>query len=441
MRFKLKQRSLILINTIFVPVYLFRFYVLLFVFLIFFSPNLAFSQTNESDLINFTAENIPISTALYKLSLQCGYDISYDASDTSLQKLISISAKEKYAFDIYREILANTNQSFKQIDNLIVIFKVNDKIEQSLNPEDESTYLLPVENSIKNSIIPDTVYVSDTIFRTKTDTLLITQTDTLRIVDTVFIVKPGRDKIKQIKKNNNELITKKVPRKNGWAGEFFISPMASTFSLSEEKSPLKFRNFSIGADLTKIIDNLNISVGIKLNHFADNYNNEYVIQEGGYYQTDTIDIYYTILDADTSWYYVTDSSWLPVDNHQYNYNIKNRIGYLDVGLSATYDFYSIGKTRIFAGLGLNSGYLIYRSGTAIRNKETEPQGVSFADLEFSNMVFSAQAKLGLKYQINKIVDFKTELYYFQSFDDVVSNFPYNNKLNGFGLKFALLYYF
>lgn len=437
MRFKLKQRILILKNTIFVPVYLFRFNVLLLIILTSFSFNSAVGQTNESNLINFSVDNIPISSALYKLSLQCGYDISYDASDTSLQKLISISARDELALDVYRKLLQNTNHSFKQIDNLIVVFKPGDDVDDNLNSEDESSYLL----SVGNSIVPDTVFVSDTIFRTKTDTLLITQTDTLRIVDTVFIVKPGRDKIKQIKKNNNELLTKKIPRKNGWVGDFFISPMASSFSLSEENSPLKFRNFSIGADLTKIIDNLNISVGIKLNHFADNYNNEYLIQEGGYYQTDTLDIYYTILDTDTSWYYVTDSSWLPIDNHKYNYNIKNRIGYFDIGLSATYDLYSIGKTRIFAGLGLNSGFLIYRSGTAIRNKETEPQGVNFADLEFNKMIFSAQAKIGLKYQINKIVDFKTELYYFQGFNDVVANFPYKNKLNGFGLKFALLYYF
>ncbi len=437
MKIKLKRVGFFLMNKTLATVYLVKFNVLLFIFLASFSLNPAVSQNSENNLVNFSVNNIPISSALYKLSLQCGYDISYDASDSSLQQLISISAQNELAFDIYRKLLQNTSHSFKQIDNLIVIFKPDDKVEESLNPEDESRILLPIENTV----IPDTVYVNDTIFRTKTDTLLITQIDTLRIVDTVFIVKPGRDKIKQIKKNQNELITSRVPRKNGWAGEIFISPMASTFSLSEENSPLKFRNFSIGADLTKIIDNLNISIGLKLNHFADNYNNDYLIQEGGYYQTDTIDIYYTILDSDTSWYYVTDSSWLPVDNHQYNYNIKNRIGYLDVGLSATYDFYSIGNARIFAGLGLNSGILIYRSGTAIRNKETEPQGVNFADLEFNNMVYTAQAKLGMKYQINKIVDFKTELFYFQSFDNVVSDFPYNNKLNGVGLKFALLYYF
>jgi len=437
MRFNLKRKRFCILSKIFNPGYLFRISVLFLIYLASFSFNNGFSQNNESNLINFSVNNIPISSALYQLSLQCGYDISYDASDSSLQKIISINARDELALDIYRKLLQNTNHSFKQIDNLIVVFEPEDEVEDSLNSEDESSQLLAVENSV----IPDTVFINDTIFRTKTDTLLITKTDTLRIVDTVFIIKPSRDKIKQIKKNSNELLTKKVPRKNGWAGEFFISPMASTFSLSEENSPLKFRNFSIGADLTKIVDKLNISVGIKLNHFADNYNHEYLIQEGGYYLTDTLDIYYTIQDADTSWYYVTDSSWLPIDNHQYNYNIKNRIGYLDIGLSATYDFYSIGKTKLFAGLGLNSGFLIYRSGTAVRNKDTEPQGVNFADLEFNNVVLSAQAKIGLKYQITKVTDFKSELFYFQSFDNVVSNFPYNNKLNGVGLKFAFIYYF
>lgn len=439
MKFNLKKKHFFLIIKIFAPVYLFRISALLVIFLNLFSINSAVSQTNESNLVNFHAVDIPISSALYKLSLQCGYDISYDASDSSLQKTITINAKDKFAFDIYREILTNTTHSFKQIDNLIVIYKNDGQVDENIDPEDNSTYILPLDDD--NAVIPDTVYVSDTVFRTKTDTLLITQTDTLRIVDTVFIVRPTRDKIKQIKKSRNDLITSRIPRKNGWYGEVFISPVASTFSLSEENSPLKFRNFSIGADLTKIFNKLNISVGLKLNHFANNFNNEYIIQEGGYYETDTIDIYYTIIDTDTSWYYVTDSSWLPVDNNQYNYNIKNRIGYLDIGLSATYDFYTIGKTRIFAGIGLNSGFLIYRSGTAIRDKQTEPQGVKFADLEFNKVIFSAQAKLGIKYQINKIMDFKSEIYYFQSFDNAVMNFPYENKFKGLGLKFALVYYF
>lgn len=441
MRFNLKQKSLFLINKTVSPVYFFRFYALLFVFLVFTNLHSAIGQTNRNRLVNFTAEEIPVASALYKLSIECGYDISYDASDSSLQKLVNINAHDKFAFDIYREILANTNHSFKQIDNLIVIYKLDDNVEKNLNSEDKSTNLVPQENTPENEILYDTVYINDTIFQTQTDTLLITQTDTLRLVDTVFIIKPSRDKIKQIKKNQNDLIRSRVPRKNGWSAEVFVSPIASNFSLSEENSPIRIRNFSIGADLSKIINKLNISVDIKLNHFANSFNNEYVILNGGYYQTDTLDIYYTIVDTDTSWYYVTDSSWLPLDNHQYNYNIKNRIGYLDIGLSATYDFLNFGKTRIYAGIGLNSGFLIYRSGTAIRNKDSEPQGVKFADLEFNEIVFSSQAKLGLKYQINKVVDFKTEAYYFQSFDNVVSNFPYNNKLNGFGLKFAILYYF
>ncbi|PLX08113.1 MAG: hypothetical protein C0598_12670, partial [Marinilabiliales bacterium] len=350
MRFELKQKSLLLKNKTLNPLNLFRYNVLLLAFIVSFNLNSAVGQTDQQKLLSFSVENTSVSSALYKFSLQCGFDISYDASDTSLQKLITVSAKDKLAFEIYNEILKNTENSFKQIDNLIVIYK-SDTGDDS-NSDESTLAVLPFNDTIVNSSIPDTVYINDTVFRTKTDTLLITKTDTLRLVDTVFIVKPGRDKLKQMRKNQNDLITKHVPRRNGWSAEVFFSPFASTFSLSEENSSFKLRNFSIGGEFTKIHDKLNISAGIQLTHFADNYNNEYVIKEGGYYETDTIDIYYTIVDTDTSWYYVTDSSWLPIDNHQYNYNIKNRLGYLDLGISATYDFALIGKSRIYAGLGI-----------------------------------------------------------------------------------------
>ena len=49
----------------------------------------------------------------------------------------------------------------------------------------------------------------------------------------------------------------------------------------------------------------------------------------------SIDEYYTVSNTDTTWYYVTDSTYKPIDNHEYSYNINNRIGYLEFVVSAS----------------------------------------------------------------------------------------------------------
>jgi len=180
--------------------------------------------------------------------------------------------------------------------------------------------------------------------------------------------------------------------------------------------------------------------GIKFTNFSEKFNHNYSLQEGGYFVVDTIDEYYTVSLGDTSFFYVTDSSWKPAEVREYNYNVNNRIGMLELGLSVSYDFYTTDAARFYFMAGGQMGILVYRDGLAVPDPE-QPEGVNFDDLNFVNQSYSIMAGIGLKYRINNNFDFNTELSYLRYINNLVEDYPQDTKINGVALKLGILYYF
>jgi hypothetical protein len=402
-------------------------------------PMAAQSKAN----IDFNIDNESLSSALFKLAYAADINFTYDAGDSLFDSKISYSANDKQPLVILDELLQGTSHTFKQIGNQVVIYKNKNIIPVPILPvvsvaENKSSEILKdVATSVNSDqllLVPDTIFVSDTIIEI--------QTDTIRITDTVFIEKekPQKQPTSKLKEIPVDYFNPMAARENGWSAEIFIVPIASNFSLVRETNSLSVRNFSLGIEATKLLNRWNISGGFKLTHFAEKFNHSYSTSDGGYFVTDTIDEYYTVSQTDTTWYYVTDSTWKPIDNHEYNYNINNRIGYLEFFASVSYDYYTNRKVRLYAKAGLQAGTLIYSKGLAIPDKN-EPAGVDFADLNFSSMLYTAMAGAGIKYRINEFIDFNSELYYFKSFNDAVIDYPVSKKISGVGLKLGLIYYF
>jgi opacity protein-like surface antigen len=136
---------------------------------------------------------------------------------------------------------------------------------------------------------------------------------------------------------------------------------------------------------------------------------------------------------------VTDSTWIPIDNKEYNYEKSNTIGYLELKASATYDFYKTSNLRIYGKIGGQIGWLIYKNGIAIPDNDHKA-GIEFSDLQF-NIAYALSFGAGLKSKVTDKMDFVTELYYSRYFNQLVKEFEYNNKLNAIGLKIGLIYYF
>ncbi|MBC8321315.1 MAG: hypothetical protein H8E34_11380 [Bacteroidetes bacterium] len=403
----------------------------LFIFL--FTANPLLAQSKNSVSINFKIDNVRLSSALYRLANEADMNFTYDAGDSLFNTKLSYTAVDKMPIVILEELLSNTKLTYKQIGNQVVIYKVQQSPLEEVSNNEE-----PMIAAIKNDILPekviDTIFILDTVFSI--------QKDTIRITDTIFIEKekPKTQVTAKLKEIPVDYFNPTSSREKGWAAGVFFAPVASNFSLVRQKNTLSVRNFSMGIEASKIFNNWNISAGLKLTHFAEKFNHTYDITDGGYFVTDTIDEYYTVIQADTNWYYVTDSTWKPIDNHEYSYNINNRVGYLEFVAALSYDYYSDRKIRLYAKAGVQAGVLIYRAGLAIPDAN-EPAGVDFANLKFNTPSYSILAGAGVKYRINETIDFNSELYYFQNINSVVINYPANKKINGVGLKFGLIYYF
>ena len=406
-------------------------------FFLFFLATPALSQSNKN--IDFKIDNEKLSSALNRLSNQAHLNFTYDAGDSLFNTRVNYAAVDKPPLVILDDLLSDHN--FKRIGNQIVIFKIADKqTEIPVVAKESNENIVSVEEAVTISSfqyenpqpIFDTIFISDTVYRILTDTL--------RVLDTIFIEKEKKSVRSKYKNSDIEYFNPAIARDYGWSGSIFLAPILSNFSLASQENTVSIRNFSLGLEVSKTFNKWNVSGGLKLTHFSENYNHTYNISEGGFFVTDTIDEYYTVTESDTSWYYVTDSTYTPIDYEEYSYNIKNRIGYLEFFAAVSYDYYTTKDFRLYAKVGVQTGIMIYNSGLAIPDAD-KPSGVDFADLNFNNASFSLLLGTGIKYRINDHLDFNTEIYYFSNFNEVLNDYPISKKIKGLGLKFGLIYYF
>ena len=407
-----------------------------FLLLAIFLPNQqpVFAQSLEGETMDINVSEAKLSTVLIIISDKTNINFSYNSDEAVFSKKITYSAHDKNPLIILDEILNDTEYGFKMIGNQVVILKNENKTkktEKKENINNESTITV-------TKYIPKLIY--DTIFLT--DTLIEIQKDTIIITDSIFIEKQTQDTTQNTR--NKEVYSdyfNQVPkRESGLSADLFIAPIVSNFSLVRNDKQYTVRSYSLGAEVSKIYRNWMIKGGIKLTNFDEKFNHTYSDQEGGFYSTDTIDEYYTIDMGDTAYFYVTDSTWNPLNIHDYDYNINNRIGLLELSLSVTYDFVKTDKARYYIRAGGQFGVLIYREGLAIPYPE-QSEGVDFADLKFNQQSFSFIAGIGLKYKLAEEFDFNGEAYYLRYMDDIVKDYPQSTKINGLGLKFGLIYYF
>jgi len=399
-----------------------------------------YAQSEVQGNSSTTFQNEKLSAVLLKLSETEDLNFSYDANDPVYDKRISYSSKGESIQKILDNILSEAGLTHKQIGKQTVIYHSED---DQLNP----VIVAPViqsENSQNNVIVLnespvsiteykiDTIYLQDTLFRI----------DTIRVVDTVFIEKekPEKPATAKIKEIPVDFFQPGVERDKGWAMGIFAAPILDDFSLVKDQKSFSLRSFSLGVDAVKLLKRWNITFGLRLTQFNHRFTQQYSINEGGFFDTDTIDAYYTVIETDTAWYYVTDSSWVPLEQREYSYEKTNTLGYLECNVSASFDLYKSPKMRIYVKAGGQLSLLIYNNGIAFPGDD-QAEGVDFEELQFNEINYAFSLGTGLKYKIADKVDFNTELYYSGYLNTLVPEFPVDTKIKALGLKLGLVFYF
>jgi opacity protein-like surface antigen len=409
-------------------------YCLVFALILFLIPVIN-AQSEEKKNTLFEFQNEKLSAVLTKLSEAEKLNFTYDANDSVFEKRINYSSDGESVQKILDNILSNTGIKHKQIGNQIVLYRVAAEQQvvkqEPVNPP-VTTVVLNEEPVVKVDYKLDTIVLYDTLLRI----------DTIRKTDTVYIEKEKPKKISpsKIKDIPVDFFQPGNQRDKGWALGVFAAPIMSDFSLVNGENSFSLRSFSLGVDAIKLLKRWNITFGLRLTHFNQKFNQHFIEQQGGFYNTDTIDTYYTVIESDTSWYFVTDSSWVPFESREYSYKQSNSLGYLEFNLSATYDLFQGQKIRFYLKAGGQLNLLIYHNGIAVPDIN-HAEGINFNELQFNTTNYSVLAGLGIKYKIADKMDLNSELYYSRYLNALVQDFPVNTQINAIGLKVGLVFYF
>lgn len=404
----------------------------------------SWAQQSNEVRIDFSANQEALSVILDRLSQAAAVNFSYNSADPSFSVAITYQAKEKTVRQILSDILTISGHGYRQIGNQLVVFPEARALEIPDTLLEKPTEIHRVDTSSGEQLI-----VRDTIIQYET----ITRFDTLVIRDTIIIEKEvPRDRRPDLIKISQDIFRFEPNREDGWAISFHYGQYYGGFntSASQNNSSLlavvdnsesnSFRNFSLGSELLLNKNKWTFSAGIQLTGFATRIQYHDVQTVGGYFQTDTISWYYTVVQNDTSWIPVTDSTYLPLDRREVNYNQLNRLGYLDLMIGAAYTFYSNNNFSVFVNSKLGNSLLIYHNGILLQDAHDFP-GQEYDPNDFKNSLLYYQFGAGMRYKAGNWFDIFSEFGARWYFESALNEYPIDKKYFMLGIKAGLIYYF
>lgn len=166
-----------------------------------------------------------------------------------------------------------------------------------------------------------------------------------------------------------------------------------------------------------------------------------VVYDGDYYVNDTLDMYYVVHpEGDTSYQYILDSTYIPLTTTHYSYRDMNQLGYLGVGVFATFDFWKNNHIRMFLKSGAQIDFLVSYAGSF--NTEEMPFYAPITREQAAPYKSSYYAGFGAAFKLVNRVELVPEVsYHWTSGSLYAAEFPYALKKQAWQLKLGLTYYF
>jgi hypothetical protein len=440
----------------------FHFFFCINLFLL--SPIILLGQKSLLKLpVSISVSEKPVADVLDKLSNICGVRFTYDPDDISAGRRISFDVKNMPLAGVLSKTFGDNSIKFREKGAQIIIFRDRSEKETPLagslvqKPEitREQSPVKPGEIKDKEKKTspnalnmspgesktnrPDTLYIirRDTIL--KFDTLL--RVDTLVLHDTVFL-------------NRKEIVmdvnTGKKDR--GFfadvSGCYILSKMILTSSRAQDEilaSKLgttgikNLPGYSTGLGLGYYIKGWSLHSGLYYTRYFQTFTYTYGHQTGGYFETDTIEKYYTLTGPDTSWFFITDSTWLEKQIHQYNYKQQNQFRYIEIPLSVSYAVYHRNFDIYLSG-GVIAGILPYSSGSFINPAPDFPIS-PLKEISLNTFILSVTGGAGARFSLNDHTGLLTEVSYRQQLRSIYKDYPVSVKFGSVSFRLGLTYNF
>ncbi len=444
----LPSRSLVLPHVIFI------------VALLFIVTCKIYSQNGLSAKVSLSAENEKLSSVLTRLSAFPGVNFTYNASDPSFDQRVTYSATDRLVGEIIHDILTITRHEYRPVGNHLVIVPseahpfdpqpktisfehLSNSVPQKTDTA-EPPEIIEIANLIQDFPPPvrDTIRIVDVVIKT----------DTVMIRDTVFIERPAQ--VRRTRSGNliRDVFRFEPDREDGWALSFSYAQLVAGYDYSasgnldnalqkvKDAEAVSLRNFSMGAALQRNLGKFSLLAGVQFSGFINRFTYADITTNGGFFEIDTLDVFYTVTDGQQVFTYITDSAWVPLDRDALTYDRFNRIGLFEMQLGVGYTFYAMEDVSIYLHGGLSAGVPIWLAGSAIQNMDGYPAEEIDKDM-FEKYTFGYQTGLGVRYTLRNWTDIYGELFYRRYLSTTTTNHPLSRRLHGGGVKIGLLYYF
>ena len=410
----------------------------------------SYAQADQNLQVSIDVKNTSLAEVLEQLHQTYNLNISFNSGDSTFQTKINYKASSQPISIVLTDLLSKTKHEFKSIDNQYVIYPL--KPDSKQKEPITTAIVLP---RVVASQVSDTVYVNK--YLVQTDTLIrrdtIIRYDTIIKYDTIVIEKvPEPEKvISKIRNLRSDVFDNDARRRKGWGLGFYLheeidelkasgkedAELVEALDASEDWS-LRCNGLSVNAFMN--YNRLKVETGISYTGFNSRFQFSKTILTGGNFLRDTLDAYYTITGIDTSWVYILDSTWIPINRNESVYNNINTLHYLDFRAGLTYAFIDQRSFDVYVGGRIGLHVLLAAKGTTLQRVE-DVEVVDFKSLNLNKVDYSATLALGTRIKLNQAFDINPEFYYHTRFKDLYESQTISTRMRGFGIKVGFIYYF
>lgn len=414
----------------------------LFVSLFAFNSQLLSQVSLFSKKVTVDFKNQPVSTVLRNIEKQIGVKFSYDPTQINATKLIAIREINQPLGEVLVKIFNNPTIAFRQVGNQIVIFSLNEQPEnnQTNNTDPDKKQVKPVVTDPVNTVY---IYQRDTVTRLKTDTVFVKTptfiTDTVIKRDTVFI------------KEKKPAPARKPKEKESY---FSIEPQFRFFpgkpSYTEQNDnpeilkqtrnavTASLNNFSAGIHFGYTHKAMAAKIGANYLLHGEKFSYTRTETTGGFFDVDTVETYYSVSGTDTSWYYIKDSTYIPVESNKQTYSKNNSYRYIEIPLQLSYRILKNKNFSLWLNGSLSAGILMKADAIAF-DPEDFNKIITVSENNLNPLIFSWQAGFTSRFRLGEKTCATLSLGYRSQpgsqFKDLGVDKRFNSVIAGYGIEF------
>lgn len=376
-----------------------RCILVLTVFLFAFNSQLLSQVSLFSKKVTVDIKNQPVSFVLKSIGNQVGAKFSYDPLVIDAKRVVTVKEANQPLGEVLVRLFNNPAIAFKQVGNQIVIFSTIEKQVQNNTPDNKNGK--PV---VTNPIDTIYIYKRDTITYVRTDTVyrytVEIKTDTVVKHDTILIKQPLPSRKYRIKQKD------KFFSIEPYAGYMYCKPVFGKepnydelYDLTIKASSPRYSNFTGGLNLGYTYKAFATSTGLSYTRYSDNFNFIKTEYTGGYYDVDTVETYFSVHGTDTSWYFIKDSTYLPVESHETRIRNNNSYSYLEIPLQLSIRLLNTERVSLWTDAAVIGGFLLHNDVYSFDPEETN-KTIVLSKSDLNPFVLTWQLGISAKLRMN-----------------------------------------